>query len=119
MSGEVSCPSSLLRNGNSILANETPVCLLWPSSHQSLNIEQLELRLPAAQAQHLIYQQGQYVFELYPDHHPVGDVYCMIAGTPTNDPPKFNPGFMNALPDMSAAPIASKDAAAANDGKVL
>ncbi|DBA76193.1 TPA: hypothetical protein ACH3X1_009922 [Trebouxia sp. C0004] len=39
------------------------------------------------------------------------------GGTPTNDAPKFNPGFMNALPDMSAAPIASKDAAAANDGK--
>ena len=28
------------------------------------------------------------------------------------------PGWMNVLPDMSAAPIVSKDAEAANDGKV-
>ncbi len=118
-SGEVNCPSPLLRKSNSILATDTPVCLLWPSSHQSVYVEQLELCFPTAQAQHLICQQGQYVFELYPDHHPIGEVCCMIVGTPTNDPPKFNPGFMNALPDMSAAPIASKDAAAANDGKVL
>ncbi len=64
-------------------------------------------------------QQGQSVIKLYPVHHLDGEVCCMIAGTPTNDAPKFNPGFMNALPDISAAPIASKDAAAENDGKVL
>lgn len=35
------------------------------------------------------------------------------AGTPAK-----TAGWMNVLPDMSAAPVVSKDAQAANDGKV-
>ncbi len=101
-----------------ILATDIPVCLLWLASHQSVDIKQLELVFNS-QAQHICCQQGQAEIKLYPVHHPNGEVCCMTAGTPTNDAPKFNPGFMNALPDMSAAPIASKDAAAENDGKVL
>ena len=37
----------------------------------------------------------------------------MPAGTPAK-----TAGWMNVLPDLSAAPIVSKDAEAANDGKV-
>lgn len=37
----------------------------------------------------------------------------MVAGTPAK-----TAGWMNVLPDLSAAPIVSKDAQAANDGKV-
>ena len=36
-------PSPLLHKGNSLPAVENPVCLLWPSSHQSVCIGQLEL----------------------------------------------------------------------------
>jgi len=111
-----------------MLATDLLVWLLWSSSHHSVYIEQLEL--PFQQRCGPFSERNLRIFAasrdpticrcaLHPVHHAFGEICCMIAGTPTNDAPKFNPGFMNALPDMSAAPIASKDAAAANDGKVL
>lgn len=116
-SGEVPPPlSPLLHKGNSTLAIDLPVCLLWSSVSV---YRALFSNVTSSVSSACLLQQGQCVSELYPDYHSTSEACCTIAGTPTNDPPKFNPGFLNALPDMSAAPIASKDAAAENDGKVL